>query len=225
MISGDPADAVILNLNDEGRYGAKLERDVVGSDGSREVYVRIDGSGGEVWQSAPFFLITGALPDVETEIEQQYPTAVDQMLESMAEHNAAMYDQEVRIGEAAREAETQAAAAQDAAITARIQAGRAEEAAKRAEGLIMIGPEYAGMLLVVGSDGRAAPLRIGAGLAVIDGALVVTAAPGGKDVYFEALTDGSVRLAGVEFVDLGDGAVLLDGAEFTQQDDGSVLIR
>lgn len=224
MISGAPADAVILNLNDEGRYSAKLERDVVGSDGSREVYVRIDGSGGEVWQSAPFFLITGALPEVETEIEQQYPTAVDQMLESMAEHNAAMDDQEARIDEAAREAETQAAAAQDAAAAARLQANRAEEAAERAEGLITIGAEYAGMLLMVGADGRAAPIRIGAGLAIADGALVVTAAPGGSDVRFEVLDDGSIRLAGVEFVDLGDGAVLLDGAEFTQQDDGSVLI-
>lgn len=39
---------------------------------------------------------------------------------------------------------------------------------------VPLGPEYAGQLLFVGSDGYAAPLQIGAGLAIINGVLVVT---------------------------------------------------
>lgn len=226
MIDGEYANMIMLTPSaEDDRYYCDLTAERIGTAGDTECYVVIDGENGEVWQSDVIVLRVGEVPGVNEELERLYPDAISQMRQEMARHNAAMYDQEERIGAAAREAETQAAAAQDAAITARIQAGRAEEAAKRAEGLITIGAEYAGMLLIVGADGRAAPIRIGAGLAIVDGALVVTAAPGGSDVRFEVLDDGSIRLAGVEFVGLGDGVVLLDGAEFYQQEDGSVLIR
>lgn len=53
-------------------------------------------------------------------------------------------------------------------------AEKAQEAAESIDGGITIGPEHAGQLLYVGVDGKIAPLRLGAGLAIIDGALVVT---------------------------------------------------
>lgn len=103
MITG--ADAVTLDRTDEGRYAVDLTRGMIGPDGEREAYVRIDGAGGEVWQSAPMRLTTGALPDVEEEIEKQYPTAVGQMLTAMAEHSGEMQAQEERVEQAAQRAE------------------------------------------------------------------------------------------------------------------------
>lgn len=103
MITG--ADAVTLDRTDEGRYAVDLTREMIGPDGEREAYVRIDGTGGEVWQSAPMRMITGALPDVEEEIEKQYPTAVGQMLTAMAEHSSEMNAQEERVEQAAQRAE------------------------------------------------------------------------------------------------------------------------
>lgn len=110
MITG--ADVVKLDRTDEGRYAVDLTRDMIGPDGEREAYVRIDGAGGGVWQSAPMRMTTGALPDVEEEIERVYPTAVGQMLTAMAEHSGEMTAQEERVEQAAQ---------------------RAEDAAKRAE--------------------------------------------------------------------------------------------
>ena len=110
MITG--ADAVKLDRTDEGRYAVDLTREMIGPDGKREAYVRIDGTGEKVWKSAPMRMITGALPDVEEEIEKVYPTAVGQMLTAMAEHSGEMQAQEERVEQAAQ---------------------RAEEAAKRAE--------------------------------------------------------------------------------------------
>ena len=103
MITG--ADAVTLDRTDEGRYAVDLTRNMIGPDGEREAYVRIDGTGGEVWQSAPMRMTTGALPDVEEEIEKVYPTAVGQMLTAMAEHSGEMAAQEERVEQAAQRAE------------------------------------------------------------------------------------------------------------------------
>ena len=103
MITG--ADAVKLDRTDEGRYAVDLTRDMIGPDGEREAHVRIDGEGDRVWQSSPMRMITGALPDVEEEIERVYPTAVGQMLTAMAEHSGEMNAQEERIEQAAQRAE------------------------------------------------------------------------------------------------------------------------
>lgn len=104
MITG-VADAVKLKRTDEGRYAVDLTRDMIGPDGEREAYIRIDGVGGEVWQSAVMRMVTGALPDVEEEIEKVYPTAVGQMLTAMAEHSSEMQAQEERVEQAAQRAE------------------------------------------------------------------------------------------------------------------------
>ena len=232
MKSGPEADAITMQ-SDGARYYVDMTAEIIGTEGERESYVMIRGAGGEEWKSAAFTLITHDVPDISEEIEQRFPTAVEQMLESIAGHNAAMDAQEERIGAAARETETQAAAAQDAAIAARIQArtaaeqaDRAKAEADRAEGAFMLGTQYAGQLLYVDSEGRAAPLRIGSGLAIIGGALVLTgsAPETGEDVGFTALEDGSIMISGVEFIEQADGSVLLAGATFTEQADGSVLI-
>jgi hypothetical protein len=103
MITG--ADAVALNRIDDGRYAADLTREMIGPDGRRDAYVRIDGVSGQIWQSAPLRIVTGKLPDVEEEIEKIYPTAVGQMLTAMAEHTGEMEAQEVRVERAAQRAE------------------------------------------------------------------------------------------------------------------------
>lgn len=115
MITG--ADAVTLDRTDGGRYAVDLTRDMIGPDGEREAYVRVDGAGGEVWQSAPMRLITGALPDVEEEIEKVYPTAVGQMLTAMAEHTGEMQAQEERVEQAADRAEEAASRAENATVS------------------------------------------------------------------------------------------------------------
>lgn len=103
MITG--ADAVTLNRIDDGRYAADLTREMIGPDGKRDAYVRIDGVSGQIWQSGPLRIVTGKLPDVEEEIEKVYPTAVGQMLTAMAEHTGEMEAQEQRVERAAQRAE------------------------------------------------------------------------------------------------------------------------
>jgi hypothetical protein len=128
LITG--ADAVKLERTDEGRYAVDLTRDMIGPDGEREAYVRIDGAGGEVWQSAPMRLITGALPDVEEEIEKIYPTAVGQMLMAMAEHSGEMAAQEERIEQEADRAERAADALNDPYVVVRTLVPEGEASAE-----------------------------------------------------------------------------------------------
>ena len=89
---------------------------------------------------------------------------------------------------------------------------------------VEIGVQYAGMLLYVGADGRIAPLKVGSGLCIKDGALVLAGATDEEKVSFEADGEGNVRLSGAAFVAQADGGVLLDGAQFIAQADGSVLL-
>lgn len=53
-------------------------------------------------------------------------------------------------------------------------AGRAEEAAERAQEAWHFGPENAGMLLYIAADGTPVPLQLGSGLEIRDGALTIT---------------------------------------------------
>ena len=86
MIGGGQADAITLKQGPNGRYYVDLTREIIGADGERAVFLRIDGSGGEVWNSGAMQLITNALPDVSEEIEQRFPTAVETMLTEIAGH-------------------------------------------------------------------------------------------------------------------------------------------
>ena len=54
------------------------------------------------------------------------------------------------------------------------------------------GESNAGMLLLVGDDGKARPLALGAGLQIVDGTLSVTGAPSDDAQYIFYTADGSV---------------------------------
>lgn len=104
MMGGRYANAVQLAEDGE-EYRIDLTAEIVGAEGDIEAYVRIDGADGEVWQSDVISLVTGDVPDVETEIEQRFPTAVETMLQGMAQHSAEMEQQAQRAEEAAERAE------------------------------------------------------------------------------------------------------------------------
>lgn len=127
MITG--ADAVTLDRTDEGRYAVDLTRDMIGPDGEREAYIRIDGAGGAVWQSAPMRMTTGALPDVEEKIEKQYPTAVGQMLTAISEHRAEIDKVNERLDGVDEDVEAVNSSAQIAVNAANVAQDAAERAA------------------------------------------------------------------------------------------------
>jgi len=114
MLGGAYANAVTLELSDNGRYAVNLTKEIIGTDGEVEAYIRIDGEGGEVWQSGVMRLVTGELPDVETEIEERFPTAVETMLTEIAGHRAEMTGTLTEAQAAAERAEAAAERAENA---------------------------------------------------------------------------------------------------------------
>jgi hypothetical protein len=113
MMGGRYANAVQL-AGDGEEYRIDLTAEIVGAEGDIEAYVRIDGADGEVWQSDVISLITGDVPDVETEIEQRFPTAVETMLTEMAGHRVEMEQQTQQAEDAVRRAEEAADRAEEA---------------------------------------------------------------------------------------------------------------
>lgn len=83
----------------------------------------------------------------------------------------------------------------------------------------------AGKILYIAPDGTAAWLRVGSGLKIENGTLMLNLSPGGGAISITENADGSVTLNGVSFVEQADGMVLLENATFTAQADGSVLIQ
>lgn len=84
----------------------------------------------------------------------------------------------------------------------------------------------AGKILYIAPDGNAAWLKVGSGLKIENGTLMLNLSPGGGgDISITENADGSVTLNGVSFVEQADGMVLLENATFTAQADGSVLIQ
>ena len=114
MKSGPEADAITMQ-SDGARYYVDMTAEIIGTEGERESYVMIRGTDGEEWKSAAFTLITHDVPDISEEIEQRFPTAVEQMLESMAEHRVLMAEQAEMIEQTAAEADAAANKAQDIA--------------------------------------------------------------------------------------------------------------
>lgn len=131
MMGGKYADAVTLEADENGRYCVELTKEIVGTDGEIEAYIRIDGSGGEVWHSGVMRLTTRGVPDVEAQVEQRFPSAVEIMLEEIAKHNAQMEDQTEAVGDLAAEANEAARIAADSASAANESAGAAAESAGR----------------------------------------------------------------------------------------------
>ncbi len=115
MIGGVYANAVLLE-NDGGKSAyIDLTQEIIGVDGVVDAYVRIDGSGGEVWQSHTMRMSTGSVPNVENEIEMRFPTAVETMLGEIADHREEMSGTLTSAQEAARQAQDAAKRAEDAA--------------------------------------------------------------------------------------------------------------
>lgn len=84
----------------------------------------------------------------------------------------------------------------------------------------------AGKILYIAPDGTAAWLKVGSGLKIENGTLMLNLSPGGGgDISITENADGSVTLNGVSFVEQADGMVLLENATFMAQADGSVLIQ
>lgn len=133
MMGGRYANAVTLNQEDNGRYFVELTAALVGADGEIEAYIRIDGAGGEVWNSDVMRLTTGALPDVDTDIENLYPSAVEQMLKAIAEHRAEMEIQTAEVGGLTQRAQEAERSAADSAQTARASENNAAESAEDAD--------------------------------------------------------------------------------------------
>lgn len=181
MLDGKYADVAMLEKDADGRYFVDLTADMLGDGGITDGRIQIRGANGSVWNSGVLRMNIGELPGMDQDIETRYPTAIEQMMQLMAEWSPL-----------------------------------------RAE----IGAQYAGMLLYVDADGRIAPLKIGGGLAIRDGALVLTgSAPESEMVGFAVDDDGNTYLKGVEFVLQADESILLDGAAFESQKDGSVLLN
>lgn len=82
----------------------------------------------------------------------------------------------------------------------------------------------AGKILYIAPDGNAAWLKVGNGLKIENGTLMLNLTTG-DSVSFSENADGSVSLAGVVFTEQDDGSVLLENATFMAQADGSVLIQ
>lgn len=99
VFGGKYANAVTL-AEREGTYVVDLSAEIIGGAGSVEGVVTINGPEGEIWHSAPIDLVTGDLPDVETDVETRYPGAVEQMLTEIAKHKTEM-DAAVERAEAA----------------------------------------------------------------------------------------------------------------------------
>ena len=132
MVGGDDANVIVLAENGD-RYYTDLTAGVIGEAGTVDCYVRIEGENGAEWSSAAFQLIIGDVPDVEVTIEREYPTAVSQMLQEMASHDARMDEKEAAVDALTERAET---AAVDAALqkkAAQASAAAAKNAADNAE--------------------------------------------------------------------------------------------
>lgn len=84
----------------------------------------------------------------------------------------------------------------------------------------------AGKILYIAPDGTTAWLKVGSGLKIENGTLMLNLSPGGGgDISITENADGSVTLYGVSFVEQEYGMVLLENATFMAQADGSVLIQ
>lgn len=76
-----------------GVYCVDMTAELIGKAGEAEGYVVVNTPDGRVWNSAPFVLITGDLPDIDGELQEHFPDAIQQMRQEIAEHNAEMAEQ------------------------------------------------------------------------------------------------------------------------------------
>ena len=105
---------------------ATLTRNHTPQPGTSTAWVSVQVGEQLVWKSEPMHLLIGPLPDISDPIEQQYPTAFEQIIEDVTE-----------LKEAAETAKEGADDAQEAAETAQGKAEDAQDAAEAARDVIL----------------------------------------------------------------------------------------
>jgi hypothetical protein len=85
---------------------------------------------------------------------------------------------------------------------------KAMAALEQVQDMLTFAPQYAGYLLVIDANGGISPLKLGAGLQIVDN--VLTATGGGQ---------AAVRIT----VD-DEGNMVIEGAEFTVDDEGNAVL-
>lgn len=129
MISGNAyANMIDLHRTEDGKWAVDLTAEMVGPAGVYESYVAITCPDGRRWNSGVFDLLTGDLPDISDAIETLYPTAVEHVLQEMAETRQEMAASVTASEDAAQRAEDAAQRAENAAN----QGGGGEAPAKDA---------------------------------------------------------------------------------------------
>ena len=123
------ADTIDLTDN---KLGVKNE--ITSVAGFFAAFIRITGTGGELWHSSPFYIKIGDLPGVDDAIEKEFPTAVQHMLFKMIEHSADMDTRETSIDGKVTSAQTAQTGAETAQGIAEEQAGIATTKATEAAG-------------------------------------------------------------------------------------------
>ena len=125
MISGNAyANMIDLHRTEDGKWAVDLAAEMVGPAGVYESYVAITCPDGRRWNSGIFDLLTGDLPDISESVEALYPTAVEHVLQEMAETRQEMAASVTATEDAAQRAEDAAQRAENAAN----QGGGSEEA-------------------------------------------------------------------------------------------------
>ena len=116
MIDGEYANMITLTPGDEDdRYYVDLTAEMIGAAGRTECYVVIDGENGEVWNSGVMRLNVGELPEVNEELIERFPDAIEQMRAEIAEHKIEIEDSQAALAEKVQAAEQAAEDAQAAA--------------------------------------------------------------------------------------------------------------
>lgn len=116
MVSGNAyANMIDLYRTEDGKWAVDLTAEMVGTAGVYESYVAITCPDGRRWNSGVFDLLTGDLPDISGAIEALYPTAVEHVLQEMAETRQEMAASVTASEDAAQRAEDAAQRAEDAA--------------------------------------------------------------------------------------------------------------
>lgn len=116
MINGNAyANMIDLYRTEDGKWAVDLTAEIVGPAGVYESYVAITCPGRRRWNSGVFDLLTGDLPDISESVEALYPTAVEHVLQEMAETRQEMAASVTASEDAAQRAEDAAQRAEDAA--------------------------------------------------------------------------------------------------------------
>ena len=116
MISGNAyANMIDLHRTEDGKWAVDLAAEMVGPAGVYESYVTITCPDGRRWNSGVFDLLTGDLPDISGAIETLYPTAVEHVLQEMADTRQEMAASVTASEDAAQRAEDAAQRAENAA--------------------------------------------------------------------------------------------------------------